>query len=202
MFQSKVCYGTNPTNIRNGSPSHDRHALHNLLQDQKYHHMHRLQYPLLPECEYFYPAFDRLLPRSRLLQELLSHFLRYTPAYPLRLPAFSVWQMLHNFHSNNKFLYYSSHFFLFLYYDILPSLHQLLVCSVPFYNSLQHMSLHLHWQRWLPYLNLSSFSFPYWYSAFLFYVSIISFLFLHSYLQNRRSDKKLIISPVLIKTIF
>ena len=100
--------GTDPTDIRNDFPSHVLRASRNLWSDRRYRHMRLLQYPLLPGYGYDLPPSVRLLPGSRQLQERRARFLRYKHSSLPPPPVFPVWQMLHNFHLNNRSLFYFS----------------------------------------------------------------------------------------------
>ena len=121
--QSKEYCGRDPTDTQNGSPSHDRRALHILWTDQKYHHMHRRQYPLPLKYGYDRPASVRHGPENMLLLKMQDRFLRCKRFSHRHLPVFSDVQMPRSYHWYSKCLYCFSGIFHALYYGMAYCFH-------------------------------------------------------------------------------
>ena len=115
VSQWKGYCGRDPTDIQNGSPSHGRRASHSLWMDQRYHHMHRLRYPLPLKYGYDRPASVRHEPENMLLLKMQDHFLRYMRFSHRHLPVFSDVQMPRSYRWYNKYLCCFSRIFHALY---------------------------------------------------------------------------------------
>ena len=133
--------GTDPKDIRNDFPSLCRRASHIRVTDQKYHHRHLPQYPLLPEHGYESLPSVRLLPESMRLPERPDHFPRYMPVCHQHLLVFPVLQKLRNFHCCSKYLCCFFHIFRVLYYGILSAV--LFLSAFLYYNSVYFLLMFL-----------------------------------------------------------
>ena len=111
------CCGRDPTDIRNGFPSHVHRALHNLGKYHRFHHMHHRQYPLLLKCGSGIQASVHHGQGNMPLPERQVRFLRCKHFSDLHLPVSPDVQMLRSFRWNNRCLCCCDHIFRAPCYD-------------------------------------------------------------------------------------
>ena len=110
-FQLTECCGTDPTGIRNGSPSHVRRASRSRGMDRRCRRRRHRRCPSPPEYECSCPASDRHGRGSRLLRVRQGRCLRYRHACHRRLPASPDGRTPRSFRCCSKCPCCFSHFF-------------------------------------------------------------------------------------------